>query len=84
MRVNKKTKMRFKKKTLVTDKDNTYLKKLLLLTRIGEDIFQNLTTKKSAHSNRVRMKAILLPLITEHFFPEISAISGLYSICSSG
>ena len=64
-------------------KDDTYLDNLLL-PRIGEYPFHKLATNKLAHANHVGMKATLLPLITKHLSPEISAISGYHPIRRSG
>ena len=66
-------------------KDGTYLNNPTILLRIGEESFKFLATKKSAYTNRVRVRLHLLPLITEPLFPEIIAtISGSHPIRNSG
>ena len=65
-------------------KDDTYLNNPKWITRIGEHVLQKLATKQPDHKNHVGMKSDSLPLITEPLLPEIIAISGSYTIRSSG
>ena len=80
-KVSKQNKIGSTNKTRV--KDNTYPDNPPILTRLGEDPFQQLVTNKLAHINNVGTKVTSLPPITKYLSPKISVISGLHTIRQS-